>query len=70
MQHGAPGRKGPEFPSHPMNFLPGNPLGSHLGSHRPLFAPTSPSEPGGSRTHDLRIKRPIVAYTQGVHEGV
>ena len=41
MQHGAPGRKGPEFPSHPMNFLPGNPssFGVPLGVSQAPFRP-------------------------------
>ena len=58
-------------------FPPGQPefLGSHLGYHSPIFAPTPPTresrksamlpglpanEPGGSRTHDLRIKSPLL----------
>ncbi len=69
-----------ESPSPPREFPPGNPSfwGTTWGTKGPLSPPTpghrkagSPlptgppaNEPGGSRTHDLRIKSPIPAYTQ------
>ena len=65
-----------QFPTHPPSSRQAPEfLGYHLGYHSPLFAPNPTdtkkpearlptglpaSEPGGSRTHDLRIKSPLL----------